>query len=179
MNSDIIKKITMLVAESINSPTIYIRDITRDLEDQKIEYAVIGAQALRIHNYVRNTEDIDILISKKTAKKLKKLIGHGYTLIPGSTKNLYYHSPVRKIQIDILIEGQKEGKITMPDPTKIRMKINKVWYVDLANLINLKIDSGRSRDLEDVKILIDENDLDKSFAEKIKNKKKFLKLLLK
>lgn len=177
MNSDIINKISKMVIESFKNPLSFVYDVSRDFKDQGIDYAIIGAISLGVHNYIRHTDDIDILVSKKTSHLLKNLIGNGYTLRPGSNKNMYFHSPVGKIEIDILIEGQREGDVMMPDPIKIRNKISKVWYINLPNLIDLKILSGRGQDIEDIKSLIRENDLDDSFVRKIKNKKKFLKII--
>ncbi|MBI5299203.1 MAG: hypothetical protein HY877_02755 [Deltaproteobacteria bacterium] len=44
-----------------------IEDLIKLLNDQSVEYIIIGAQALAAHGYVRATKDIDILINPDEA----------------------------------------------------------------------------------------------------------------
>lgn len=158
-----------LVVE-IQSPTIQVKHLARDLDENEIHYCVIGGLALGIHNYSRSTEDIDILIAKEDLLKIKeKLIGRGYTLRPGSKKNMYMHSGVGKIPIDILVEGDREGSITLPNPVKVRTKIGGIWYLELPRLIEFKLRANRPRDIQDVLQLIKGNELTEDYVEKLNN----------
>jgi predicted nucleotidyltransferase len=139
------------------SPHIAVSDVASDLDELGIEYCVIGGVSLAPYNFTRETGDIDILISKKSFPLLKKLIGHGYTRRPGSTKNMHFHIGNSRIKIDILVEGDKEKDFTMPNPVKIRNRIHSIWYINIKNLVEFKLRSSRPQDLADVARLIDHN----------------------
>lgn len=106
------------------------------------------------------------------------MIGKGYTYRPGSKKNLYLHTGLGKLPLDILIEDDKEGNFNLPDPKNIRQKISGVWYLTLNKLIEFKFESNRPQDIQDILQLIKNNDLKKSFATKLKEqyKNKFINL---
>ncbi|MFA5025430.1 MAG: hypothetical protein WC503_02925 [Candidatus Shapirobacteria bacterium] len=166
MNS-LLDKISQFLCESVKTPDFYLKDIIKDLEDYEIDYAVIGGISLKVHNFERYTEDINLLVSKEGFKKIQEnLIGNRYTLKPGSSKNLYYHGLV-KINIDILVEGTKEGSFTLPHPKNIRQKFFGVWYIDLKNLIIFKLNANRTQDLADVSRLILANSLNEKYAKKL------------
>lgn len=167
-----------LVTE-IQSPGMQIKYLARDLDENGIRYCIIGGLALGIHNYQRSTDDIDLLVSKEDFSKIQEcLIGKGYTFRPGSRKNMYMHSGAAKVPIDILIEGDKEGNILLPDPTKVRAKIGGVWYLELTHLIEFKLRANRPRDVQDVLQLIANNELTTDYAEKLDTniRDKFVKL---
>ena len=132
----------------------------------KLDYCIIGGVALAPYNFSRSTEDVDFLISMRAFKTIKEeLIGKGYTFVPGSTKNMYYHIGTKKVKIYILIEGDHNGSQIMPNPTEVRQKIGGVWYLSLKELIKFKILASRPQDKSDVQRLIVENDLKRSFGE--------------
>lgn len=138
----------------------------RDLTEVGIDYVIIGGVALGIYNYQRYTEDIDILVSKKSFPNLKNLVGRGY-IYNESNKCLYLLLKDNRISIDIVLEGDNFG-IILPNPRKVRQKIAGIWVVNLPTLITLKLLSGRNKDLQDVLQLIKENNLDLRFANKLK-----------
>ncbi len=151
-------------ALTLASLTSHLINIDHDLHLVGVDYAFIGGIALMPHNYIRMTQDIDILVSKATVGNLSKLHGRGYTLRPGATHSLYLHVVGQNVPLDVLVEGQKEGEASMPNPVLIRTRINGVWYADLPNLIKLKLLANRPRDLQDVIQLIDLNMLTSTFA---------------
>lgn len=158
-----------LVAE-IQSPALQVKHLARDLDENGIRYCVIGGLALGIHNYSRSTEDIDILVAEEDFPKIKeKLIRRGYTLRPGSKKNMYMHTGAGKVPVDVLVEGDKEGNITLPNPLKVRVKIGGVWYLELPRLIEFKLRAGRPRDIQDVLQLIASNELEEDYVNKLDN----------
>ena len=138
----------------------------RDLTEVGIDYVIIGGVALGIYNYQRYTEDIDILVSKKSFPNLENLVGRGY-IYNESDKCLYLLLKDNRIRIDIVLEGDNFG-IILPNPKKVRQKIAGIWVVNLPTLITLKLLSGRNKDLQDVLQLIKENNLDLRFANKLK-----------
>ncbi|MGI0075992.1 MAG: hypothetical protein ACREAU_01125 [Nitrosopumilaceae archaeon] len=166
--------------EMIKDPANHLESIHSDLESVGVKYAFIGGLALRPHSYSRMTTDIDILISKNTVEKLKELLGQGYTLRPGASKNMYLHVANSRIFVDILVEDQKENGVLLPDPTQIRQKINGVWYASLPALINLKLQAGRPQDVVDVLKLIEANELHQTYINNLSPNvhKKFLNLFI-
>lgn len=145
----------------------HLQSIDSDFRAVGIEYAFVGGMALMPHNYIRMTQDIDILVSKETAHNLVKLHGRGYTLRPGATNNMYLHVGDSRVPVDILIEGQNQDGIIMPDPSPIRTRINGVWFVTLVNLIKLKLQANRPQDLQDVAQLIEANRLSSTYVENL------------
>lgn len=56
-----------------------MRNLARLLEDQSIDYAVIGGMALVLHGYQRLTVDVDLLMTREgLAKFVELLVGRGY-----------------------------------------------------------------------------------------------------
>jgi predicted nucleotidyltransferase len=146
-------RVLQILIEMMKDITKDIKTIHQDFTELGIEYCVIGGMALEIYNYKRSTEDIDVLISKKSVPLLKKLIGRGYTYRPGSKKNLYYHSAYWKVPVDILVEGDDNYGFIMPNPVKVRNKLYGSWYITLENLIDLKEKANRAVDINDVEQL--------------------------
>ncbi len=169
----------LALVESLYAPSYQVSNVAKDLDELGIEYCIIGGIALGVHNYLRYTEDIDILVSKSSASKIQELIGHGYTLRPGSNKNLTYTIGPKRIPIDILVEGDIEGDVSLPNPVNVRVKLFGVWYLDLPSLIEFKLNAGRDKDISDVRELIKANSLDQSFSTGLNSsvRSKFLSLL--
>ncbi|OYT14998.1 MAG: hypothetical protein B7C24_15330 [Bacteroidetes bacterium 4572_77] len=182
MNDEALKKAKelLILIESLNTALHQVKYVAQDFNELGIEYCVVGGVALSPHNYMRYTEDIDILVAKKDITKLEILIGSGYTYRPGSKKNMYYHTGAKsKIQIDILYEGDNKDGFVMPRPKNIRQKISGIWYINLPKLIEMKLITARAGDTQDVLQLIDYNDLDADYVENLAAKchKLFLSLL--
>lgn len=129
----------------------YLASLHADLEAVGVEYAVVGALALAPHNAPRETSDIDILVSSRSADRLRDLHGQGYLLRPGATHNLWMFTGGPKVPVDVLIEGQEYG---LPDPTLHRIKLFGVWFIKLDMLIEMKRKSGRPQDMVDVENLM-------------------------
>jgi len=176
---EVLKRLGFLLEQN-QGPEGQIEYIARDLDENGIDYCIIGGMSLGIHNFKRYTSDIDILLSKTGFKKLKEtFIGRGYSYRPGSEKNLYYHVHTgTKIPIDILVEGDNNG-IIMPHPKSVRQKLSGIWWITLPNLINFKLTAGRSQDINDVIRLIMANELTEEYSEQLRVdvRESFLKLL--
>jgi len=137
----------------------YLPTLHRDLERSGVEYAICGGIALWPYNCERHTQDIDILVSTKTAVNLRKLITQGYVWdleYPRTLKMLTGGAPV---EIDILIESYGiPGTAFVPSNVVAnRNKINGVWFVTKAYLIEMKSASTRAQDEADVACLQSED----------------------
>lgn len=163
---DLIANQIIMAVNSMFTPAYQAKNIVRDFEDAGIEYCVIGGVALEPYNYSRATEDLDILVSKKTYPLIEKeLIGNGYTCRPGSTRNLNYHTSGHKIPVDIIIEGDNKSGFIMPNPVEIRNKIYGIWFISLYKLVEMKLSTFRLEDKIDVLKLIQLNHLTSAFSE--------------
>lgn len=139
----------------------------RDLQKAGVDYAVVGGIALGAHNYLRNTDDIDILVSRASFPHLKALASRGYVYNPDTdAKTLYMLLEKGRVQIDILVEGEVWG-MALPNPLHVRQRLAGVWFVDLPTLVNMKLAAGRIKDLQDVQQLQVENALDRAFARRL------------
>lgn len=140
-----------------------LRKIAGRLDGLNVPYAVAGGLALFGHGYRRFTEDIDILVTRDALKVIhKNLDGVGYLTPFKDSKNL--RDSDLKVRIKFLISGQYPGDgavkpITFPDPATARVEIDRIPYLNLNTLIELKLASGmtesaRYKDLGDVQELI-------------------------
>jgi len=151
--------------------------LSRDLDENGIDYAVIGAVALLAHGYPRFTEDIDLVLTPEGLNALhQKLIELGYVpAFPGARKRL--RSSSDNVSIEVMTTGEFPGDgkpkpVAMPDPSSSSFEIDGIKFVTLEKLIELKLASGltapdRLKDLADVQELIKIRGLDESFGSKL------------
>jgi len=128
----------------------------KDLELCGIEYAICGAVAMWPYNIDRFTRDIDIVVSKVTALRLKSLMELGYQWSEEFPRTLRYQTGGVPIEIDVLIEGfnlDSEGLLRTPNPVHSRVRINGVWFLRRDTLILMKELSDREQDQLDAKRL--------------------------
>jgi hypothetical protein len=50
-------------ADSMTEPLVNLRELLRGLQDHQIEYVLTGAAAMIFYGYVRNTEDLDVVVA--------------------------------------------------------------------------------------------------------------------
>ncbi len=153
-----------------------LHSITQRLGSLKIPYAVVGGMALVAHGYRRTTEDVYILVTSDGLKAIhESLIGAGYRPLFQKSKNL--RDTRTGVRIEFIVSGQYPGDgkpkpVAFPDPANVAVEIDKVCYVGLPTLIELKLASGMSspgrlRDLADVQELIRVLSLPVTFSEKL------------
>jgi len=147
--------------------------LSRDLDENGIDYAVIGAVALLAHGYPRFTEDIDLVLTPEGLNALhQKLIGLGY--VPARKR---LRSSSDNVSIEVMRTGEFPGDgkpkpVAMPDPSSSSFEIDGIKFVTLEKLIELKLASGltapdRLKDVADVQELIKIRGLDESFGSKL------------
>ncbi len=141
-----------------------LHDLARDLSEAGIDYAVIGGMALNAHGYARETVDVDVLVRPAGLARFEELYaGRGYVpAFPGARKT--FRNTATNTRVEFLIAGAYPGDgkpkpVAFPDPAAVAVTIDGVRFVDLPNLIALKLASGmtqpaRRRDLADVQDLI-------------------------
>jgi len=149
MDEKEIATLVQALLEELKNPEHHLPSLARDFDECGIDYCIIGSLAVRVHNYLRFGDDIDVLVSKGTFPKIAQFfIGHGYSYRPGSDRHLYYELLGGRIPLDIYVEGEKRGDgFSLPDPRASRIRVLSRWYASLPLLITLKI---RADDLGDV-----------------------------
>lgn len=153
-----------------------LHKIARRLKDAGVPYAVVGGMALFRHGFRRFTEDIDVLVTRENLKLIhQKLDGLGYVPPHASSKNL--RDSEFGVRIEFLLVGDfpgdgKKKPIAFPNPQDVSSEINGINYINLPQLIELKLASGmtnlgRLKDLADVLELIKILKLPLDFSEKL------------
>lgn len=141
-----------------------LRALVRRLDEERLDYAVIGAMALAAHGYRRFTEDVDILLRPETLATFRdRLLGLGY-LPAFSEARKTFRDTRTGVKIEVMTTGEYPGdgkpkSVVFPDPVDARVDKQNLWVVGLEKLIELKLASGlsaphRLKDLADVQELI-------------------------
>lgn len=140
------------------------RALARRLEEEGLEYALLGGMSLVAHGYRRFTEDVDILMTPKTLETFKaKFLGRGYVpAFQGARK--VFRDTETGVRIEIITTGEYPGDgkpkpVMFPNPHDARFAREGIWLITLEKLIELKLASGlsashRLKDLSDVQDLI-------------------------
>lgn len=163
-----------------------IEKIAKEFEKHKIDYMIIGGQAVLIYGEPRLTKDIDITIGANIDKywdilnivqnlNLKILPKEPYKFVK-DTMVLPLLDEKTGFRIDLIFSSTEYEKEALKRVNKIKIGDTYVNYVSVEDLIIYKIISGRERDLEDLKtILIKNKKIDEKYI--LKWLKEFEKIL--
>ncbi|MGD2108553.1 MAG: hypothetical protein PVI86_04085 [Phycisphaerae bacterium] len=141
------------------------------LKEADIDYVVIGALALNAYDYVRQTIDVDVVLTAEAYRKFAELYGDS-VYIRGEGLPRRFVDPDSEIWIDILIAGQLAGRtsknrtVRFPDPSEAEIHAD-LRTVSLARLIELKLVTWRFKDWGDVVELIRRNNLPEAFVDRL------------
>lgn len=166
-----------------------IESLQRRFGDERIQFAVIGAMALKHYGYDRFTEDVDILTTRKGLEKIhSKFVGRGLVPRAAGMRKMLRDTDL-KVNLDIITAGEhagsEESPIKYPNPHSgsFVKTGGGIWFPRIEKLVEFKLASGiwgkRLKDHSDVIELIRFNRLDESFAQKLDRnvRSKFLELL--
>jgi hypothetical protein len=148
-----------------------LRRLVKKLEKAGIAYAVLGGMALNAHRYRRVTTDVDVLLTAEGLAEFKRrFVGKDYEPVEGRPRR--FTDRKNGVRLDVLVTGHfpgsgRPGPVAFPDPSQVAQRMEDVVYVDLVNLIQLKLAARRWRDFADVVELIRSNDLDESFQQRL------------
>ncbi|MBI2302038.1 MAG: nucleotidyltransferase family protein [Armatimonadetes bacterium] len=153
-----------------------LRRITTRLTELGIPYAVVGGLALFQHGYRRFTEDIDLLVTEDGLRRAHAALrGRGYRPRHEGARAL--RDTLSGVAIEFLVAGQFPGDgrpqpVAFPDPAECSTVVDGVAYLNLDQLVELKLASGlssagRIRDLADALELIRTLDLPAAFADRL------------
>ena len=154
-----------------------LRRLVEELDENGLDYALIGGLALVAHGYRRFTEDVDILMTSEALQIFReRLLGHGYLpAFSGATKT--FRDTRTGVRIEVVTSGDYPGDgkpkpVAFPIPMEARLQREGVWLITLDKLIELKLASGlsaphRLKDLADVQELIAHLKLPLDLADRI------------
>jgi hypothetical protein len=154
-----------------------MRTLARRFPEAGVDYAIVGAMALVMHGYRRETVDVDVLLSREGRDLfVENLVGRGYVpLFPGAKKQ--FRDTETGVEIDIITEGEYPGDgkpkpVSFPAPIEAAIEMDGIRIVTLEKLVELKLASGMSaphrlRDLADVQELIKLRELGADFADRL------------
>lgn len=153
-----------------------LEQFARRLEEERIEYALIGGLALVAHGYVRFTNDVDILTTSAGLEAVHtRLVGRGYRpAFPNAERSL--RDTETGVTIELITAGEYPGDgkpkpVRFPEPREFSVRRGSIDVLDLPKIIELKLASGltaehrRHRDLGDVQALIAALDLPRDLGE--------------
>lgn len=148
--------------------------LAKELNRNKIDYMVIGGQAVLIYGEPRMTRDIDITLGlsvdnlnevlkiveklnlKPLVNDIEKFVKDTYVL-PLIDEN-------SKIRVDFIFSWTMYERKAMKKVNEIKVGRTKVRFASLEDVIIQKIVSGRERDIEDIKsILVKNPDFDEKY----------------
>lgn len=141
-----------------------VKDVLISLNKNKIKYLIHGGFAVSVYGYIRGTKDIDIWIEpkKENIKKLYDLFSKmNYVPTMHKTAEEFIKADGNHViwlaygfQVDVWV---KSKEFTFEQLWKHRVKRSfeniLCYYVSINDLIKMKKETGRPKDLADVDIL--------------------------
>ncbi len=154
----------------------FYEDLFKALEEDKIEYVVVGGLALVLHGVVRLTADLDLIVAlkedniNKFAKMMTKLGYKPKVSVPveqlGKAEKRKEWIEEKNMKVFSFFHKKEHFKlidvfVTEPIPFKELNKEKKIVKVNnihipicsIKHLIELKEKAGRPQDLADIKAL--------------------------
>jgi hypothetical protein len=140
-----------------------VQAIDHLLQVMACESVLAGGWAVWHHGFVgRMTQDMDIVLAADRIDEFLRVASvSGFEVLPqpaGRWPKVRHKDT--DVKVDILPEGQRPGTVskpaptTIPHPTRLGAKSGVLQYIELPDLIELKLAAGRLRDEYDVVELI-------------------------
>lgn len=137
-----------------------IEKLLRLLNENSVDYVVIGATAFPTHGYSRATLDLDVFIRKteENARRVREALQKfGYDVTDLSVEDLLnFKVLIRQYVLETDIHPFVAG-VTFEDVWKnrVRDKVGdtEVNFAGLDDLIKMKKAANRPKDQEDIKVL--------------------------
>jgi len=134
--------------------------LLKSLNENRVDFVVIGATAFPVYGYARATLDIDLFVRPEEGniRKLRRaLLDFGYDLTDISESDMLKNKLlIRQYALETDIHPFVKG-VTFENiwKNKITAKFGKteVYFPCLDDMIRMKKAAGRAKDLEDLKYL--------------------------
>ena len=156
---------------------LLLSKIAECLNEAKVDYMVIGGQAVLLHGEPRLTKDIDITLAVDTDQlpiilaliaklKLKLLIDNPENFVK-DTKVLPVAEESSGIRVDFIFSSAGFERAAIGRVVTVKYGQVLVKFASAEDLIILKVFSGRPKDIDDAKsILIKNPQVDRAYIEK-------------
>ena len=155
-----------------------LRRLADRLDREGMPYALMGAMALNLLGYARQTVDLGVLLTKEGLERFRReFVGRGYVpAFPGAVRS--FRDSDTGVRIDFISTGEYPGDgkpkpVSFPDPSAASVAAGPYRVVSLEKLIELKLASGLSAphrqliDLADVQRSIEELSLPLELADRL------------
>lgn len=137
-------------------------ELLRLLNDEKVEYLIVGGYAVAAHGHPRFTRDLDIWVNptmKNARKVISALDNFGFRSL--GLKPSDFTEPDTAIQLGypparVIFVTEMDGlKFEKTYPNRVeRIEGNEpIYYIDMESLISSKRLTGRIQDMEDAEFL--------------------------
>ena len=123
------------------------------LDKADISFSICGGLAVSHHGFERYTKDVDIIVNSVNHTKAT-LLKNGFVEFSNEEKLDAVVDPRTKVKVDLIQAGKTlnaNNSVLFPKPVNT--------FVSLPQLISLKLDSARAKDVGDVGELIKHNKL--------------------
>ena len=143
------------------------KQVVRELEEQKVRYAIVGGVAMAFYTEPRFTQDIDLLVSSEDYAKTKGILekeGYIETLLPWTFSNVAIElhrflkvvSPDDEMMIDILVANDEEVRRIIQDSVGAESEEGRMMVANKKDLIRLKKARDSKQDQADIEKLEDD-----------------------
>lgn len=154
------------------------QSILRAFEEQKLKYLIVGGVAVNLHGYPRFTNDLDILLALDhenlaIMKRIMESMGYQQRL-PISIQELedtdkvrtlmkekglvaysFIHTQEPQFSIDVLVSASMDFEKFSVHTMKAEVWDLQIPVVSIDDLIAMKQDSEREKDVQDVVALLE------------------------
>lgn len=148
-----LQRITRKIIASLPEVDKAIDDLKDRLKNEK--YALCGGIAIVFHGYIRNTQDIDILIkSESELDRIKEILGDNFKEI---RKHAIEHKETG-VEVELLTPEfikDKDARKYLDDV----IEKDGFKFINLIDLISMKLKSGRKKDEVDVEYILRGKDI--------------------
>jgi len=139
-----------------------IENLLRLLNENAVEFVIIGATAFPVHGYARATLDLDLFIrpEEENARRTRQALRQfGYDVTDVSVEDLLHKKLLIRqyaVETDIhpFVAGTTFDQVWQH---KVRDLYGETpaFFASLDDLIEMKRSAGRPKDLEDLKYLLE------------------------
>jgi len=143
---------------------LVLKSIVTRLNEENVNYAIIGGYAFGLLGISRNTFDLDLLVDKKDRETLKRILSFYYYEIKYETENIAQFVSILKDfgEIDVIYSFRKPSQEMLKRAKKIKILNNQIETSVLCpeDLIGLKLQAIKNdperyeRDIQDIKDLV-------------------------
>jgi hypothetical protein len=163
--------------------------MAKRLRELNISYAVIGDLALFFHGLERDTEILELLVSRESLSEIhQRVSGVDFVSAGGGTKDI--RDKTNGVTVKFIVVGDFPGDgrrkpVVHPDPIEASVEKDGIRWMKLPVLIDIKLasgmtSSGKQKDLADVRELIETLELDANYGKNLNEyvREKFAELHL-